>query len=171
MRFIQWSALCFPQSHLDGRKWHLKSNCIVITSACFVIILSHVTQASGVAISDDVIDHYNSIRVRQAGTEAGQRLKLVVMCLSKDQKSIIVDSENCLKVKDVGNSDVLKKILSKLPTNECRYALYDCSYVSRESVKEDLVFILSYEAFASYWSIYFCSHMWWLVFHVTVWLY
>ncbi|KTG40207.1 hypothetical protein cypCar_00027480, partial [Cyprinus carpio] len=99
--------------------------------------------ASGVAISDDVIDHYNSIRVRQAGTEAGQRLKLVVMCLSKDQKSIIVDSENCLKVKDVGNSDVLKKILSKLPTNECRYALYDCSYVSRESVKEDLVFILS----------------------------
>lgn len=99
--------------------------------------------ASGIAISDEVIEHYNSIRVRQAGTEAGQRLKFVVMCLSKDQKSIVVDKENCLKVKDVGNSDVLKKILSKLPTNECRYALYDCSYVSKESVKEDLVFILS----------------------------
>ncbi len=122
-------------------------------------ILSHVTQASGIAISDNVIEHYNSIRVRQAGTEAGQRLKLVVMCLSKDQKSIVVDEENCLKVKDVGNSDVLKKILSKLPTNECRYALYDCSYVSKESVKEDLVFILSYEAFASHWSIHFCSHV------------
>uniref|UniRef100_A0A673LN53 Cofilin-2-like n=1 Tax=Sinocyclocheilus rhinocerous TaxID=307959 RepID=A0A673LN53_9TELE len=64
-------------------------------------------------------------RVRQTGTEVGQRFKLVVMCLSKDRKSIVVDVENCLKVKD------------------CRYALYDCSYVSMESVKEDLVFILS----------------------------
>uniref|UniRef100_A0A673LQB7 Cofilin-2-like n=1 Tax=Sinocyclocheilus rhinocerous TaxID=307959 RepID=A0A673LQB7_9TELE len=93
--------------------------------------------------NDEVVDHYNAIRVRQTGTEVGQRFKLVVMCLSKDRKSIVVDVENCLKVKDVGNSDVLKKILSKLPTNECRYALYDCSYVSMESVKEDLVFILS----------------------------
>ncbi|XP_016147976.1 non-muscle cofilin 1-like isoform X2 [Sinocyclocheilus grahami] len=99
--------------------------------------------ASGVAISDEVVYHYNAIRVRQTGTEVGQRFKLVVMCLSKDQKSIVVDVENCLKVKDVGNSDVLKQILSKLPTNECRYALYDCSYASMESVKEDLVFILS----------------------------
>ncbi|XP_073689918.1 non-muscle cofilin 1-like [Garra rufa] len=99
--------------------------------------------ASGVAISDEVVDHYNSIRVRQAGTEAGQRLKLVVMCLSKDQKSIVVDEANCLKVKDVGNTDVLKKVLSKIPTDECRYGLYDCWYANKESVKEDLVFILS----------------------------
>ncbi|XP_026079381.1 non-muscle cofilin 1-like [Carassius auratus] len=99
--------------------------------------------ASGVAISDEVVRNYDLIRVRQAGTEAGERLKLLVMCLSKDQKSIIVDDANCLKVKDVGKTDVLKKILSKIPTDECRYALYDCSYVSKESVKEDLVFILS----------------------------
>lgn len=150
IKIILWGSyndlLCFPQSHLDGRKCHLILNYISLLHD-FIITLSHVTQASGIAISDGVIEHYNSIRVRQAGTEAGQRLKLVVMCLSKDQKSIVVDEENCLKVKDVGNSDVLKKILSKLPTNECRYALYDCSYVSKESVKEDLVFILSYEAF------------------------
>lgn len=151
--------ICFMFSSKSSGWKKMLSNCIVITSACFIIILSHVTQASGVAISDEVIEHYNSIRVRNMGTEAGQRLKLVVMCLSKDQKSIVVDKENCLKVKDVGNSDVLKKILSKLPTNECRYALYDCSYVSKESVKQDLVFILSYEAFAFHWSIYFCSHV------------
>ncbi|KAK2896900.1 hypothetical protein Q8A67_011388 [Cirrhinus molitorella] len=99
--------------------------------------------ASGVAISDEVIKHYDLIRVRLHGTEEGERFKLVVMCLSKDQKSIIVDEENCLKVKDVGKTDVFKKVLSKIPTDECCYALYDCSYVNNESVKEDLVFILS----------------------------
>ncbi|RXN10579.1 cofilin-2-like protein [Labeo rohita] len=99
--------------------------------------------ASGVAISDEVIEHYNSIRVRQVGADAGQRFKLVVMRLSDDKKSIIVDSENCLKVKDVENTDVLKKVLSKLPVDDCRYGLYDCRYENKESVKEDLVFILS----------------------------
>ncbi|XP_043111026.1 non-muscle cofilin 1-like isoform X2 [Puntigrus tetrazona] len=71
--------------------------------------------ASGVAISDEVIN----------------------------QKSIVVDHDNCLTVKDVGTTDVLKKILDKFPPKDCRYGLYDCSYVNKESVKEDLVFILS----------------------------
>ncbi|XP_067277270.1 non-muscle cofilin 1-like [Pseudorasbora parva] len=100
--------------------------------------------ASGVAISDEVIHYYDSIRVRLQGTSEQERLKFVLMRVSADQKSIIVDQENCLRVKDVENTgDIFKTIISKLPSNECRYALYDCSYMNRESVKEDLVFIIS----------------------------
>lgn len=100
--------------------------------------------ASGVAISDDVITHYDLIRVRLQGTDEKARLKLVVMRLSDDLKTIIVDEKKCLKVKDVEHEkDVFKKIISMLPSEECRYALYDCKYTNKESVKEDLVFIFS----------------------------
>ncbi|XP_056326259.1 non-muscle cofilin 1-like [Danio aesculapii] len=100
--------------------------------------------ASGVAISDDVIAHYDLIRVRLQGTDEKERFKLVVMRLSDDQKTIIVDDKNCLKVKDVEHEkDVFKKIISVLPPKECRYALYDCKYTNKESVKEDLVFIFT----------------------------
>lgn len=111
----------------------------------------YVTQASGVAISDEVIVHYDLIRVRRQGDEEKERFKLVTMRLSEDQKSIIVDHQNCLRVKDVENTgDIFKTIISKLPPKECRYALYDCSYETKESVKEDLVFIFSYEALVTH---------------------
>ncbi|XP_077092687.1 non-muscle cofilin 1-like [Siphateles boraxobius] len=100
--------------------------------------------ASGVAISDEVVTHYEAIKVRFQGANEKERFKLVIMRLSEDQKSIIVDHENCLRVKDVENTgDVFKTVINKLPSKECRYALYDCTYMNKESVKEDLVFIFS----------------------------
>lgn len=110
-----------------------------------------VTQASGVAIDDEVIAYYNLIKVRRQGEDEKERFKLVIMRLSEDLKSIIVDHDNCLKVKDVASTgDVFKTVLSKLPFEECRYALYDCTYETKESVKEDLVFIIKYEALVSH---------------------
>lgn len=111
----------------------------------------YVTQASGVAIHDEVIEFYNLIKVRRQGEEEKERYKLVVMRLSEDLKNIVVDHNNCLKVKDVANTgDVFKTVISKLPSKECRYALYDCTYETKESVKEDLVFIIKYEALVTH---------------------
>lgn len=91
-----------------------------------------------------MVTHYEAIKVRFQGANEKERFKLVIMRLSEDQKSIIVDHENCLRVKDVENTgDVFKTVISKLPSKECRYALYDCTYMNKESVKEDLVFIFS----------------------------
>ncbi|KAI4884918.1 hypothetical protein NFI96_013220 [Prochilodus magdalenae] len=99
--------------------------------------------ASGVAISDEVIECYNQIKVRYQGSEEKDRFKLVVMRLSENQKSIIVDHEASLKIKDVEKEDnVFKKIVGVLPEKDCRYALYDCTYETTESLKEDLVFIM-----------------------------
>ncbi|XP_052006965.1 non-muscle cofilin 1-like [Xyrauchen texanus] len=97
---------------------------------------------SGVAISDEVVTIYNLIKLRLRGAEEKERYKLVIMRMSDDQKCIIVDHDNCLRNKDVENeADVFKKIISKLPPTECRYALYDCTYENK-GLKEDLVFIM-----------------------------
>lgn len=48
-----------------------------------------------------------------------------------------------IKVKDLnGEEDVFRKIVNMMPTDDCRYALYDCSWESKDSPKEDLVFIM-----------------------------
>ncbi|KAL6487897.1 hypothetical protein MHYP_G00045230 [Metynnis hypsauchen] len=99
--------------------------------------------ASGVAISDEVIEHYTQIRTRRQGCEEKERLKLVVMRISDDHKSIIVDDRSSLKIKDIEQEhNVFKKVISMLPEKECRYALYDCTYETKESLKEDLIFIM-----------------------------
>lgn len=99
--------------------------------------------ASGVAISDEVVLHYNLIKVRRQDEQERERSKLVMMRVSDDRKSIIVDHANCLKNKDVENAaDIFQAVISKLPPDECRYCLYDCHYTTKESVKEDLIFIM-----------------------------
>ncbi|XP_072533526.1 non-muscle cofilin 1-like [Salminus brasiliensis] len=99
--------------------------------------------ASGVAISDEVVSFYEKIRVRYQGSEEKERFKLVIMRMSEDQKSIIVDHGSSLKIKDIENEDnIFKKVVSMLPEKDCRYALYDCTYETKESLKEDLVFIM-----------------------------
>ncbi|XP_036430955.1 non-muscle cofilin 1-like [Colossoma macropomum] len=99
--------------------------------------------ASGIAISDEVIKHFEGIRVRLQGSEEKERFKLVVMQLSEDQKSIVVDHQSSLKNKDVEKEEnIFKKVVSMLPEKECRYALYDCTYETKETLKEDLVFIM-----------------------------
>uniref|UniRef100_A0A4W5LPA5 ADF-H domain-containing protein n=1 Tax=Hucho hucho TaxID=62062 RepID=A0A4W5LPA5_9TELE len=61
------------------------------------------------------------------------RLKLVLFKISDDGKCIIVDEDNFLKVKDLnGEEDVFRKIVNMMPTEDCRYALYDCSWESKD---------------------------------------
>ncbi|KAJ7987388.1 hypothetical protein DPEC_G00325970 [Dallia pectoralis] len=99
--------------------------------------------ASGIAVHDDVVLTFDKIRVRLQGADKQEQLKLVLFKISDDGKCIIVDKENCLKVKDLEKEeDVFRKIVNTMPTEDCRYALYDCSWESKDSPKEDLVFIM-----------------------------
>ncbi|CDQ85442.1 unnamed protein product [Oncorhynchus mykiss] len=99
--------------------------------------------ASGIAVHDDVVHTFDKIRVRLQGADKQEQLKLVLFKISDDGKCIIVDEEKCLKVKDLnGEEDVFRKIVNMMPTDDCRYALYDCSWESKDSPKEDLVFIM-----------------------------
>ena len=94
-------------------------------------------------VDDEVKIVFEKIRTRHSGDIAEEQLKLVLFRISDNEKSIIVDEKGTLQVKDLeGEENVFSKIVSQLPVDTCRYALYDCSYETKDSVKEDLVFIM-----------------------------
>ncbi|XP_044127025.1 cofilin-1 [Bufo gargarizans] len=101
--------------------------------------------ASGVTVSDDVLQIFQCMKVRKACTpeEAKKRRKAVIFCLSPDKRRIIPEEGAEFLVGDCGGkiTDPYKHFVDMLPSDDCRYALYDCTYETKESKKEDLVFL------------------------------
>ncbi|XP_060614155.2 cofilin-1 [Anolis sagrei] len=101
--------------------------------------------ASGVAVSDAVIKVFNEMKVRKASSpeEVKKRKKAVIFCLSEDKKTIILEEGKEILVGEVGDTieDPYLHFIKMLPEHDCRYALYDATYETKESKKEDLVFI------------------------------
>lgn len=85
------------------------------------------------------------MKVRKSSTpeEIKKRKKAVLFCLSDDKKQIIVEESKQILVGDIGDTveDPYTAFVKLLPLNDCRYALYDATYETKESKKEDLVFI------------------------------
>ncbi|CAI5697290.1 cofilin-2 [Oreochromis niloticus] len=101
--------------------------------------------ASGVTVNDEVIRVFNDMKVRKSSTqdEVKKRKKAVLFCLSDDKKTIIVEEGKQILVGDIGDTveDPYASFVKLLPPNDCRYALYDATYETKESKKEDLVFL------------------------------
>ncbi|XP_042705694.2 cofilin-1 isoform X2 [Chrysemys picta bellii] len=106
---------------------------------------SAIPKASGVAVSDGVIKVFNDMKVRKASTpeEVKKRKKAVLFCLSEDKRNIILEEGKEILVGDVGETvdDPYLHFVKMLPESDCRYALYDATYETKESKKEDLVFV------------------------------
>ncbi|XP_071754112.1 non-muscle cofilin 1-like [Centroberyx gerrardi] len=97
--------------------------------------------ASGVRVSDEVMELFKKMRVHHSGDDYQEHSKFVVLKI--DDGKIIVDEEHNLKVKDLkGDDNVYKTLTSHLPKKQCCYALYDCCYETKETAKDDLVFIM-----------------------------
>lgn len=107
-------------------------------------------QASGVTVTDEVIRVFNDMKVRKSSTqdEVKKRKKAVMFCMSEDKKNIIVEDGKQILVGDIGETvdDPYLCFVKLLPPNDCRYALYDATYETKESKKEDLVFIFWYRS-------------------------
>uniref|UniRef100_A0A8C5CG95 Cofilin 1 n=1 Tax=Gadus morhua TaxID=8049 RepID=A0A8C5CG95_GADMO len=89
-------------------------------------------QASGVTVTDDVIAVFNDMKVRKAQAneeDKKKRKKAVLFCISPDKQNIILEEGKEILCGDM------------LPSDDCRYALYDATYETKETKKEDLVFI------------------------------
>ncbi|XP_018422547.1 PREDICTED: cofilin-2 [Nanorana parkeri] len=101
--------------------------------------------ASGVTVNDEVLKVFNDMKVRKSQTaeEVKKRKKAVLFCLSPDKKEIIVEAERQILVGDIGSTveDPYRTFVNLLPLDDCRYGLYDATYETKESKKEDLVFI------------------------------
>ncbi|KAG8560774.1 hypothetical protein GDO81_015123, partial [Engystomops pustulosus] len=102
-------------------------------------------EASGVKVSDEVIKVFNEMKVRKAQSpeEIKKRKKAVLFCLSPDKREIIVEEAKQILVGDIGQTveDPYRTFVNLLPLDDCRYGLYDATYETKESKKEDLVFI------------------------------
>ncbi|KAJ8384754.1 hypothetical protein AAFF_G00198400 [Aldrovandia affinis] len=98
------------------------------------------TMASGITVHESVEKLVQQMKVhRHGGTE--DRLKLLMLRVSDDLQNVIVDEDLTLYVKDVADEEnVFKKVMSMFPKTECRFGLYDCSYRTNETMKEDLIF-------------------------------
>lgn len=100
------------------------------------------SQASGVTVEENVLTVFNDMKVRKAHSneeEKSKRKKAVLFCLSEDKKKIIMEEGQEILQGDEG--DPYLKFVKMLPPNDCRYALYDATYETKETKKEDLVFI------------------------------
>lgn len=97
-------------------------------------------------VTDEVIAVFNDMKVRKAQAnedEKRKRKKAILFCLSKDLKNIVLDEGKEILQGDVGTTvqDPYQDFVKMLPPNDCRYALYDATYETKETKKEDLVFI------------------------------
>ncbi|KAM3866828.1 cofilin-1 [Diretmus argenteus] len=72
-----------------------------------------------------------------------KRKKAVLFCLSKDCKNIILEAGKEILLGDLGTKvdDPYLHFVEMLPADDCRYGLYDATYETKETKKEDLVFI------------------------------
>ncbi|KAI5105176.1 cofilin-1, partial [Silurus meridionalis] len=99
-------------------------------------------QASGVTVQENVLTCFNEMKVRKAQCseeERKKRKKAVLFCLSDDRKQIIIEEGREILQGDEG--DPFLKFVKMLPPDDCRYALYDATYETKDCKKEDLVFI------------------------------
>ncbi|XP_076877386.1 cofilin-1 isoform X2 [Brachyhypopomus gauderio] len=98
--------------------------------------------ASGVTVEDNVLTVFNEMKVRKVQAseeERAKRKKAVLFCLSEDKKHIVVEEGR--EILQGEDGDPFCKFVNMLPPNDCRYALYDATYETKETKKEDLVFI------------------------------
>lgn len=99
-------------------------------------------------MNDEVIKVFNEMKVRKSQEEVKKRKKAVLFCLSEDRKKIIVEEGKQILQGEIGETveDPYACFVGLLPPDDCRYGLYDATYETKESKKEDLVFIFWYAA-------------------------
>eukprot|EP01134_Creolimax_fragrantissima_P003337 CFRG3337T1 len=85
--------------------------------------------ASGVAVSDQVVQIYDSIKL-------GHKHKYFIMKISDDNSQIEV-------VKTAEPTATYDDFLEELPSDDCRYAVYDFDYTSKDGGQRNkLVFFV-----------------------------
>uniref|UniRef100_A0A7N9DGX4 ADF-H domain-containing protein n=1 Tax=Macaca fascicularis TaxID=9541 RepID=A0A7N9DGX4_MACFA len=99
--------------------------------------------ASGVQVADEVCCIFYDTKVRKCSTpEEIKKRKKVVIFLSQCRQKV----HHCRRQRDGGDvgitiTDPFKHFVGMLPEKDCCYALYDASFETKESRKEELIFL------------------------------
>ncbi|XP_034015530.1 cofilin-2 [Thalassophryne amazonica] len=95
--------------------------------------------ASGVTVDDAVLTIFNDMKLKRPVDVDGKKkkLKAVIFCMSDDNKKIVVEEGQQIYDDDV---DSFKTLKDRLPKKSCRYCLFDFTYTTKESKKEEMAF-------------------------------
>ncbi|XP_067831640.1 cofilin-2-like [Heptranchias perlo] len=102
--------------------------------------------ASGIKVCDGVVDCFNNMKVRKSCSqeEIKRRKKAILLRVDDAMEKIILYPGKEILVGDVQAgivADPFQVFISMLPVNDCCYAIYDASFETKETKKEELVFI------------------------------
>ncbi|XP_038643430.1 cofilin-2-like [Scyliorhinus canicula] len=102
--------------------------------------------SSGVTVADEVVNCFNEMKVRKSCSQEEMKLrkKVIFMKLDDKKEKIILNVKKMIlvgQVQDKSVADPLRAFIDMLPLTECCYVLYDASYETKESKKEELIFI------------------------------
>lgn len=92
------------------------------------------TQASGVQVDDSVFSLFQEMKLNKSGKKA------VFFGFSSDEKYIIVQQGKEILSDD--SATFFPRLKALFPENKCCYALLDIHYVTGESKKQDLIFVM-----------------------------
>ncbi|XP_044147899.1 destrin [Bufo gargarizans] len=90
--------------------------------------------ASGVQVDDSVISLFQEMKLKKSGK------KVVLFGFSRDEKCIIVQEGKEISSDDSAN--FFPRLKALFPENKCCYALLDIHYITGESKKQDLIFVM-----------------------------
>lgn len=91
-------------------------------------------QASGVQVDGSVTLLFQEMKLKKSGKKA------VFFGFSSDEKYIIVQEGKEILSDDCAN--FFPRLKALFPENKCCYALLDIHYVTGESKKQDLIFVM-----------------------------
>ncbi|XP_078284003.1 cofilin-2-like [Rhinoraja longicauda] len=102
--------------------------------------------SSGVKVCDSVVNCFTNMKVRKTCTKAEvlKRKKAIMMILNDTNEMIVLDETREILVGDVQQGvikDPFQHFLNMFRKGQCCYAVYDASYETKESKKEELIFV------------------------------
>ncbi|XP_031487752.1 actin-depolymerizing factor 1 [Nymphaea colorata] len=86
--------------------------------------------ASGMAVSDDC-------KLKFLELKAKRTYRYVVFKIEEKQKQVIVETLG-------GPTESYEDFAASLPTNECRYAVYDFDFVTEENCQKSKIFFIAW---------------------------
>jgi len=89
---------------------------------------SNNNMSSGVAVSDDVLNKYQELKL-------GHSLRYALFKLNANQSEVIVDST-------APPSANYEDFVKQLPPNDCRYAVYDFEYDAEGAQRNKILFVV-----------------------------
>ena len=85
-------------------------------------------QASGIKVSDACVDKFQELKL-------GKKIRYVLYKINNENTEIVVET-------DAPSSGTYEEFVNALPTDDCRYAVFDFEYTQDGGVRNKILFVV-----------------------------